>query len=119
TVVNRISQTTNLDDKQMFAIDNTSGQAHSFPGRLYVIWDEGNAERVAHSDDGVAWTTVNLPSNTGAIAGNVVIGADGTVYVIWNRYNLENIVFSKSIDGGTTWSAPQVIATLALQSFGT
>jgi hypothetical protein len=118
TVVNRISNTTNLDDKQMFAIDNSTGQAHSFPGRLYVIWDEGNAERVAHSDDGVTWTTVALPSNTAAIGGNVVVGADGTVYVIWTRYNVETIVFSKSTDGGATWTTPAVIATIALQSFG-
>jgi hypothetical protein len=118
-VVNRITTTASLDDKEMFAIDNTSGQAHSFPGRLYVIWDEGNAERIAHSDDGLTWTTVSPASNTGAIGGNLVIGADGTVYAIWTRYNVETIVFSKSIDGGTTWTAPAVIATLALQSFGT
>ncbi len=117
-VVNRIGVTTNLDDKEMFAIDTTSGQPHSFPNRLYVIWDEGNVERIAHSDDGVTWTTVQPASNTGAIGGNLVVGADGTVYAIWTRYNVETIVFSKSIDGGTTWTAPAVIATLALQSFG-
>ncbi len=117
-VVNRIGVTTSLDDKEMMAIDATSGQAHSFPGRIYVIWDEGNVERIAHSDDGATWTTVQPASNTGAIGGNLVIGADGTVYAIWSRYNVETIVFSKSTDGGTTWTAPAVIATLALQSFG-
>ncbi|HEY6230914.1 MAG TPA: carboxypeptidase regulatory-like domain-containing protein [Pyrinomonadaceae bacterium] len=117
-VVNRINLTSALDDKEMFAIDNTTGQAHSFPGRLYVIWDEGNSERIAHSDDGLTWTTVLPSSNTGAIGGNLVIGADGTVYAIWTRFNVETIVFSKSIDGGATWTAPAVIATLALQSFG-
>ena len=118
-VVNNVGTATHADDKEMMAIDNTSGQAHSFPGRIYVIWDDANAERIAHSDDGVTWTTVTPASNLGAIGGNVVIGADGTVYAIWTRYNVETIVFSKSIDGGTTWTAPAVIATLALQSFGT
>jgi uncharacterized repeat protein (TIGR01451 family) len=117
-VVNRITSTTNLDDKEMFVIDNTSGQAHSFPGRMYVIWDEGNAERIAHSDDGVTWSTVTPASNTGAIGGNLAIAPDGTVYAIWTRFNVETIVFSKSTDGGTTWTAPAVIATNALQSFG-
>lgn len=117
-VVNRITLTTNLDDKEMFVIDNTSGQAHSFPGRLYVIWDEGNAERIAHSDDGVTWSTVTPSSNTTAIGGNLAIGPDGTVYAVWTRYNVETIVFSKSTDGGATFSAPVVIATNALQSFG-
>src|ERR1043166_1943561 len=117
-LVNRIGVTTSLDDKEMFTIDTTSGQAHSFPGRLYVIWDEGNVERIAHSDAGTHWTTVPPASNTGAIGGNLAIGADGTVYAVWTRYNVETIVFSKSTDGGTTWTAPAVISTNALQSFG-
>ncbi|MGA8808286.1 MAG: carboxypeptidase regulatory-like domain-containing protein, partial [Thermoanaerobaculia bacterium] len=119
TVVNGIASTTQGNDKEMMAIDNTTGQPFSHPGRIFVIWDAANAEKIAFSDDGAAWTTVNFPSNTGAIGGNVVVGPDGTVYVIWSRYNVENIVFSKSTDGGATWSAPAIIATLALQSFGT
>ncbi|MFL6594443.1 MAG: carboxypeptidase regulatory-like domain-containing protein, partial [Chthoniobacterales bacterium] len=117
-VVNRITATTALDDKEFMAIDNTSGQAHSFPGRIYVVWDEGNVERVAFSDTGATWTTVLLPSGTAAIGGNLVVAADGTVYLVWTRYNVETIVFSKSIDGGANWTAPVVIATNALQSFG-
>ncbi|MBV9493437.1 MAG: carboxypeptidase regulatory-like domain-containing protein, partial [Acidobacteria bacterium] len=118
-VVNNITSSTAGDDKEMMAIDNTSGQPFSHPGRIYVIWDAANKEKIAYSDDGSTWTTVNFASNTGAIGGNVVVGADGTVYVIWNRYNVETIVFSKSTDGGATWTAPQVISTMSLQSFGT
>ncbi|MFL6282560.1 MAG: beta strand repeat-containing protein, partial [Pyrinomonadaceae bacterium] len=118
TVTSGITSTTIGNDKEMMAIDNTSGQTFSHPGRIYVIWDAANAEKIAYSDNGSAWTTVNFASNTGAIGGNVVVGADGTVYAIWNRYNVETIVFSKSTDGGATWTAPAVIATLALQSFG-
>src|SRR6185503_3991269 len=77
TVVNGIASTTQGNDKEMMAIDNTSGQAFSHPGRIYVIWDAANAEKIAFSDDGAAWTTVNFPSNTGAIGGNVVVGVDG------------------------------------------
>jgi hypothetical protein len=102
TVVNGIASTTQGNDKEMMAIDNTTGQPFSHPGRIYVIWDAANAEKIAFSDNGTAWTTVNFPSNTGAIGGNVVVGPDGTVYVIWTRYNIENIVFSKSTDGGAT-----------------
>ncbi len=119
TVVNGIASTTQGNDKEMMAIDNTSGQAFSRAGRIYVTWQAANAQKIAFSDNGTAWTTVNFPSNTGASGGNLVIGADGTVYVIWSRYNVETIVFSKSTDGGATWTAPQVIATLALQSYGT
>ena len=119
TVVNGIASTTQGNDKEMMAIDNTSGQTFSHAGRIYVTWQAANAQKIAFSDNGTAWTTVNFPSNTGAGGGNLVIGADGTVYVIWSRYNVETIVFSKSTDGGATWTAPQVIATLALQSYGT
>ena len=119
TVVNGIASTTQGNDKEMMAIDNTSGQTFSHAGRIYVTWQAANAQKIAFSDNGTAWTTVNFPSNTGASGGNLVIGADGTVYVIWSRYNVETIVFSKSTDGGATWTAPQVIATLALQSYGT
>jgi hypothetical protein len=118
TVVNGIASTTQGNDKEMMAIDNTSGQTFSHAGRIYVTWQAANAQKIAFSDNGTAWTTVNFPSNTGASGGNLVIGADGTVYVIWSRYNVETIVFSKSTDGGATWTAPQVIATLALQSYG-
>ncbi|MEA2239415.1 MAG: hypothetical protein QOC81_4139 [Thermoanaerobaculia bacterium] len=52
------------------------------------------------------------------IGGNVVVGADGTVYVIWNRLTPEKIVFSKSVDGGNTWSSPVAVASMALGSFG-
>ena len=117
-VVNRITLTTNLDDKEMMAIDTTSGQLHSHTNRMFVIWDEGNAERIAWSDNGTTWNTVTPSSNTGAIGGNLAIAPDGTVYAVWTRYNVETIVFSKSTDGGVTWSAPVVIATNALQSFG-
>ncbi|MFL6334264.1 MAG: Ig-like domain repeat protein [Pyrinomonadaceae bacterium] len=118
TVVNGITNSAQFNDKEMMAIDNTSGQTFSHPGRIFVIWDANNVERVAYSDDGSTWSTVLLPSGTAAIGGNVVVGADGTVYVIWTRFNIETIVFSKSTDGGATWTAPSVIATLALQSFG-
>jgi hypothetical protein len=118
-IVNNITSTSAGDDKEMMAIDNTTGQAFSHPGRIYVIWDAANNEKIAYSDDGATWTTVPFASNTGAIGGNVVVGADGTVYVIWNRFNVETIVFSKSTDGGATWTAPAVISTMALQSFGT
>src|SRR5947207_13302921 len=74
-VVNDIATITNGDDKEMMAIDNTSGQPFSHPGRIYVIWDQNNNEVIARSDDGVAWTKVNLPSNTGAIGGTVVVAA--------------------------------------------
>ncbi len=130
TVVNDLANPSLFDDKEMIAVDNSAGppSAKSHPGRLYVIWDQNNIERVAHSDDGVWWTQVVLPSTgfgTYDVGADVKVAGDGTVYVIWNRLIYpgggqtgEKIVFSKSIDGGTTWSAPVVVVSAALLSFG-
>lgn len=129
TVVDHLSNSGAFDDKEMIAVDRTAGPAssRSHPGRLYVIWDTNNSERVAHSDDGVTWTTVVLPTPSFGqydIGGDVVVGPDGTVYAIWNRLIYpsgqtgERIVFSASTDGGNTWSAPVTVASTALLSFG-
>jgi Carboxypeptidase regulatory-like domain len=122
TVVNHSGDNTHGDDKEMVAVDNSPGPAStkSHPGRVYVIWDDLNVERVAYSDNGTSWTTVVLPISTNAIGGNLVVGSDGTVYAIWNRLNdPELIVFSKSVDGGNTWTTPVTAASSVLLSFGT
>ncbi len=131
TIVDNIANTSSFDDKELVDIDQSPGPSStlSHPGRIYVVWDENNVERVAHSDNGTAWTIVVLPTvGVGQydIGGNVKVGPDGTVYVIWNRLIYtgntqtgEETVFSKSVDGGTTWSTPVTVATEALLSFGT
>jgi hypothetical protein len=131
TIVNNIANTSLFDDKEMVDIDLSPGPSStlSHPGRIYVVWDENNVERVAHSDDGTTWTIVVLPTPAFGqydIGGDVKVGPDGTVYVIWNRLvysgnaqSSEVNVFSKSVDGGTTWSSPVSVATFALLSFGT
>ncbi|MCU1231772.1 MAG: hypothetical protein JWO97_4656, partial [Acidobacteria bacterium] len=122
TVVNHSADAAHGDDKEMIAVDNSPGPAStkSHPGRVYLIWDDLNIERVAYSDDGASWTTVVLPVSSNAIGGNLVVGPDGIVYAIWNRLNdPELIVFSRSVDGGNTWTTPVTAASAALLSFGT
>ncbi|HEV8268212.1 MAG TPA: sialidase family protein [Thermoanaerobaculia bacterium] len=120
-VVDNISSTTNFDDKELIAIDTTAGGP--FSGRQYVIWDEGNRERVANSTDGGAtWTTVVV--NTGGksdIGGNVTVGDDSTVYAAWTKVagGGDSTLFRKSTDGGATWSTAVTAATQQLASFGT
>jgi hypothetical protein len=128
TVVNNLSGSSLYDDKEMLAIDTSSGGASSHPGRLYVIWDENNKERVAYSDDGVAWTTKVLGGSGFQVGADVEVGADGTVFAVWNQIfpaddlgkaDPDKTFFSKSTDGGDTWSAPQLIFTHFRGSFET
>lgn len=124
-VVNNLSNSANFDDKDMMAIDATSGQAYSHTNRLYVIWDENNVERVAYSDNGTAWTTTVVDPPGGDIGGDLAVGPDGTVYAVWDRYSQTGgvgsgdvLMFSKSVDGGATWTAPVQVAQHNLASFG-
>lgn len=122
-IVNNLNNTSNFDDKEMMAIDTTSGQTHSHTNRIYVIWDENNTERVAYSDNGTSWTTrvVESSGSSGSdIGGDLAVGPDGTVYAIWNRLpsSGDTHVFAKSTDGGQTWSSPIQIASGSLSSFG-
>jgi hypothetical protein len=122
-VVNDLSNPSSFDDKDMLAIDTTSGQAHSHTNRLYVIWDTNNTERVAYSDNGTSWTTVVVEDGAHSgndIGGDLAIGPDGTVYATWDRLpgSGDTHAFSKSTDGGATWSAPVQIASGTLASFG-
>ncbi|HEV8267663.1 MAG TPA: sialidase family protein, partial [Thermoanaerobaculia bacterium] len=121
-IVNRIGVSTNLDDKEMVAIDTSSGQAHSHANRIYVIWDEGNSERVAYSDNGTSWTTVSV-HNAGSsdIGGDIEVGKDGTVYAVWNELHGSGgdvTVFKRSTDGGATWSTSKTAFSHSLASFG-
>ncbi len=63
--------------------------------------------------------------DTGAIvrAYNVIsadVAPDGTAYVAWNEISSvasSVIDFSRSIDGGKTWSAPRAVAKVPAQAF--
>ena len=80
---------------------------------------------VSHSyDRGRTWSTVTLDSKASPIwedFPDVAIGNDGTVFAAWIMCKPKNvwggcggirtpILFSKSIDGGVTWSPPMQVA---------
>ncbi|HUO04133.1 MAG TPA: sialidase family protein [Candidatus Binataceae bacterium] len=96
-------------------IDTSSGGAHSFTNRIYTICDQCPTLVVGHSDDGSAWTQVSLDDS--GFGGSISVSADGTVNAVWNRLGAppypptgEATVFSRSTDGGNTWTAPTTVA---------
>ena len=91
--------------------------------------DKTNQVVVSHSSDGgTTWQQANLaPAQRGSIAEDLntamTVGNDGTVYVTWmycysnpNECNNEKgyTLFSKSSDGGSTWTTPKLVAEVAL-----
>jgi hypothetical protein len=85
---------------------------------------------VSHStDSGVTWQAVavvpaQIPPKTDQYT-NMTIGKDGTVYLTWmycdavgngpcGSADSADVVFSKSTDGGNTWSKPTLATTVAL-----
>jgi hypothetical protein len=80
---------------------------------------------VSHSsDNGATWKLVPVDSTQNApsedFESHLAIGSDGTVYVTWLRCPVSGggtscpgqaatLLFSKSIDGGNTWSAPSLM----------
>jgi hypothetical protein len=87
-----------------------------------------NQLAVTHSgDSGSHWTQVPLtpvePNDRRALSNpNLTVGRDGTVYVSWllrNVFDLSNrayVFFSKSADGGDTWSQPVRVATIVVNA---
>jgi hypothetical protein len=109
-------------DKPAMAIDNSStGTLH---GRIYVAWTKNSASHAKSIKvsylNGTVWSTPVVVSGSyyGDYGPAVAVGGtDGAVYVAWcyafgspcTDENLSEIVFSKSTDGGVTWSAPRII----------
>jgi hypothetical protein len=84
---------------------------------------------VVHSSDGgKTWTTkpVTQPQKPAEMEfSNMAIGKDGTVYLAWlrcaasdgacvNGNSTGRMTFSKSADGGNTWTAPKTMAAVTL-----
>lgn len=122
-----------LTDKPWLQIDTNSASPHA--NSLYISvtqFDSSSNSQisVSHSSDGgTTWTRKTV--DTEQIFPNVdqftdiATGKDGTVYLTWIRCTANgpsgdcggttaSIMFSKSTDGGNTWSAAAAIFTASL-----
>ncbi|MEM8963775.1 MAG: sialidase family protein [Acidobacteriota bacterium] len=103
-----------LEDKEFLVIDNTP--TSPYYERLYVCWDRQNNQKFAYSDnDGVTWTEVDLPAPsplTLDLACDIAVDDNGDVNVIFNSLTCigicfnEETYFTRSTNGGDTWSNP-------------
>ena len=122
-----------LTDKPWLQIDTTTASPHA--NALYISvtqFDSSSNSQitVAHSNNGGStWT--NVAADTKQIFpkvdqfSDITTGKDGTVYLTWMRCTANgtssdcggttaSMMFSKSTDGGNTWSAAAVMFTAAL-----
>ncbi len=114
-----------VEDKNFYAIDNTP--TSPYYGRHYVCWDRNNDEKLAwSSNDGATWTEVDLPD----IAGGIDLGCDiavqknGKVHVVFDTLTCglfsctnERLFYTKSTNGGVTWTAPLQLRDYNLTGF--
>lgn len=115
-----------FEDKYYVTVDNSPTSPYF--KRLYTPWkrvtvrDSATQIVVTHSSD--SGNTWSIPVNASArLSGSsedttfgqsfplVVTGKNGEVYTIWNYGPKHSIGFSKSMDGGVTFSAPSIIQT--------
>ena len=121
---------TNFPDKEFITVDRWPGSPHE--GTIYVSWtdflnpqdpqalDNGQIKVVVSRDGGATWSAPVALSDSAqfprAISGSVpVVAPDGTAYVFYADFISNtgplSIRFSRSTDGGATWSAPAPVAT--------
>ena len=97
-----------------------------------VMWTHSgrrNQVTVAHSSDGGStWTQTTAEAiqtyPRQDFFTRMAVGKDGTVFLTWMRCkgtnnsicgnNIAHMMFSKSTDGGATWSSPDLVATVTI-----
>jgi len=111
-----------FNDKPIITVD--TNPASPFRDNVYIAWDAANGGstsgglRLARSSDGgatFAVTRVDDPHGQGRLVGaDPFVGPNGEVYVAWNDFLANTITFSRSLDGGATWSTPTVVASKSI-----
>ena len=103
-------------DKNWIACDDTPSSLYF--GHCYIEWDDPNAGGLIHmsssTDGGLIWGPIQNTANSAAgIGGQPIVQPNGTVIVPIADYNLQNMVAFASHDGGASWTATVVAATIS------
>jgi len=111
------SGSNHFNDKPMIAAD--TNPASPFRDNVYIAWDttggstDGGIRLARSTDHGATFSIgrVDYPSGpTKSIGAVPFIGPNGETYIAWNDYFHNTIAFSRSFDGGATFSLPGIVA---------
>ncbi len=103
------------EDKEMITTDLTPGSP--FYNRMYISWSRlslsADIKVIRSTDMGGTWSApANVSSGTTGQGSDPAVGANGEVYVVWVNANTWGTqYFSKSTDGGVTFSTQTVVAS--------
>ncbi|MFI5144784.1 MAG: T9SS type A sorting domain-containing protein, partial [Ignavibacteria bacterium] len=103
------------EDKEMITTDLSPGSP--FYNRLYISWSRlslgADIKVIRSTDMGGTWSSpANVSSNGTGQGSDPAVGANGEVYVVWVNANTWGTqYFSKSTDGGVTFSTQTVFAS--------
>ena len=116
-----------FDDKQFYIVDNTP--TSSFYGRHYQCWDVNNNGKIAWSNTGGStWNIVDTPKGaTGdlELGCEMAVGKNGTVHMVFDGLtcgatcSAEKTYYTRSINGGVSWSTPVLVKNHTVVSFHT
>ncbi|HEV2854480.1 MAG TPA: sialidase family protein [Thermoanaerobaculia bacterium] len=118
-----------FEDKPFVAIDNHPASPYS--GRLYSCWVRDGNQKVAFSSDGGAnWTERDVPSPPGTdtdMICEMAVQKNGTVHMMLEAEHCADpstcfddwIFYTRSTDGGNTWTTPTLVADLNFTAFAT
>lgn len=111
-----VSGTQTAADREIIWVDHSPTSAYK--DQVYAVWHNSTPVFFSRRTAGASGTWSTPLQLSGAETVTLGIGADvrtnanGDVFVFWpDADGSQNIVFVKSVDGGATFSAPQVIAT--------
>ncbi len=103
-----------FEDKQMLAVDNSPDSPYQ--GTFYMAWarffrnpdngqyDSTHIELVYKRPDSLYSAPIQLSTRRSVQWANVATGPNGEVYVTWASYSRGAAMFSRSLDGGLTWT---------------
>ena len=113
-----------LADKEYIGIG--PDRANPSVDRIYMGWQVAGTGRqlVSSSLDGVTWSApvqVNAGAADVGINSQIAVDSKGEVYFSWQQFGttpgVSAVSFSRSLDGGLTWSAPTTPVTTNISPF--